>query len=129
MLIDVGLYFTAIGGLAVIVAILTGMIIRPVRVPATTKPELNPVLRQPTLPFDKNLAAIGVIEPELVTETDWEEFDRLHPPVDFDEYVIKNGCGEVVSVCREPVRARLFENVPTKTELRWRNTLLDSPAP
>jgi hypothetical protein len=93
------------------------------------KTELNPYLTASELPFDKNLAAIGVLEPQLVTSTDWQEFDKMYPPEMMEhEEVWEFGSDRPTLIPTVP-KARLYENVPVKTELRWKNTLAEPTLP
>lgn len=76
------------------------------------------------VPFDPDYYAIGALEPEFVTEVDWESFDRMHIPDELETYTVRDGAGRRVLVLADgPEKLVRSFKTPTKKELRWRNTL------
>lgn len=132
------LFLIGIAG-GIILALVTGLIKPKYVREMLDRPQINPWLKQKELPFDKNLAAIGVLQPEIVETIDWSKWDEFNPPeevvqrpADFDE-IWEMGREHpamwVESRTGKPVECKWYKDPPTKTELRWRNTLAEPELP
>lgn len=99
--------------------------------------DLNPYLTAKELPFDRDLAAIGVLEPEFTSVVDEDKYDQWRREslakaeilkVDYEQIheLGRDGPVAIMAKVNEPVKATWHESPPTKQELRWRNTLVDA---
>ncbi len=91
-------------------------------------PDLHPIMKQRELPFDRNLAALGILEPVFVQVPDLEAWDKqLLSASELDyEYVYEMGDSRPVAIMSQQATPEWHE-APSKTELRWRNTLAEEP--
>lgn len=100
---------------------------------AMAEAKLDPWLKQKNLPFDKNLAAIGVLEPEFRSVIDQEKYDDWYMDmlskadvIDCEKIYELGHDRPVMIIPRERVKAGWHPCPPTKKELHWRNMLAES---
>lgn len=115
-----------------ILSFLTGRI-KPSWVKEAMENRLDPWLTQKELPFDKNLAALGVLEPEFVEVPDLEAWQAKVKEIEAQnsldyEPILELGSDLPVAYMGQTATPEFIEP-PTKLEIRWRNTLAADEIP
>ena len=94
------------------------------------QPTLDPYLKSRVLPFDRNLAAVGVIEPEFIEVPDLEAWRIKVQELEAENYepILELGSELPVAYMGQTATPDYVE-APTKLEIRWKNTLAEPTRP